>query len=90
MRLLHFMCHTFPSFLSNSTYTKSAFGQNRVTERKEALQTGKRLGFPENRKGENNYEQQEQQPQENPYRAWTYQNCGVHSDHWYITAHKKE
>ena len=38
------------NFPSLSTYTKFAFGQNRVTERKEALQTGKRLGFPVNSK----------------------------------------
>ena len=49
---------SLPSFPPNSTHAEISLGQNRVTERKEALQPESDLAFRETQKGESNYEQQ--------------------------------
>ena len=87
-----YFLNTIPIFPLNSTHMRFSFGQNRVTERKEALlrtsSGGRQRGRPD---GENNMSHaKEKIRQKYPYRSRTYQNYGVHSDHWYITAHKKE
>ena len=55
-----YFSNTIPFFPLNSTHTKFAFGQNRVTERKSLSSPESGFHFPEYRKGENSYEQQEQ------------------------------
>ena len=53
-----YFLNTIPFFPLNSTHMRFSFGQNRVTERKEALLPGSDLAFRETQKGENEYEQQ--------------------------------